>query len=137
MSEVAFVFPELKPTSRNYTPGSYPQTEFQAQNGAKTVVRFGNRRVESKLSLTFSNISDADANAILQHYELVNGNWGTVLFPPFTVDAGIEDAGLSAFMQEKNGSGLQYRYASPPKVQSVYPGISSVSCEFVGVLDGD
>lgn len=137
MSEVAFVFPDLKPTSRNYAPGNYPQTKFKAQNGATTVVRFGNRRVESKLSLTFSNISDADANAILQHYELVNGNWGTVFFPPFTVDAGVEDPGLSAFMQEQNGSGLQYRYAAPPTVQSVYPGISSVSCEFVGVLDGD
>lgn len=132
-----YAFPNLKPTSRNYTPGSYPQTEFKAQNGATTVVRFGNRRVESKLSLTFSNIPDADATAILQHYEQVNGNWGSVFFLPFTADAGIEDTDLALFMRERNGSGLQYRYASPPKVQSVYPGISSVSCEFIGVLDGD
>ena len=133
----AYAFPSLKPTSRSYSPGKYPQTEFQAQNGAMTVVRFGNRRVESKLSLTFSNIPDAEASAILQHYELVNGNWGSVLFLPFTADAGIEDATLSNYMKERGGSGLQYRYASPPSIQSIYPGISSVSCEFVGILDGD
>ena len=133
----AYAFPSLKPTSRSYSPGKYPQTEFQAQNGAMTVVRFGNRRVESKLSLTFSNIPDAEASAILQHYELVNGNWGSVLFLPFTADAGIEDATLSNYMKERGGSGLQYRYDSPPNVQSVYPGISSVTCSFVGILDGD
>ena len=133
----AYAFPTLKPTSRSYNPGRYPQTDFQAQNGAMTVVRFGNRRVESKLSLTFSNIPDADASAILANYEQVNGNWGSVFFLPFTVEAGISDTNLSQYMEEKNGSGLQYRYASPPNVQSVYPGISSVSCEFVGILDGN
>jgi hypothetical protein len=133
----AYAFPSIKPTSRSYSPGSYPQTEFQAQNGAMTVVRFGNRRVESKLSLTFSNIPDADASAILQHYEQVNGNWGSVFFLPFTVDAGVSDTNLANYMKERGGSGLQYRYDSPPDVQSVYPGISSVTCSFVGILDGD
>ena len=132
-----YAFPNLKPTTRDYTPGSYPQTEFQAQNGAVSIVRFGNRRVDARLNLTFSNITDAEATAILRNYELVNGNWGSVLFPPFTADAGISDADLSLFMREQNQSGLLYRYASPPVVTSVYPGISSVSCEFVGILDGD
>ena len=30
-------FPNIKPSSRSYTPGTYPQTEFEAQNGAKTI----------------------------------------------------------------------------------------------------
>ena len=132
-----YAFPDLKPTTRDYTPGSYPQTEFQAQNGAMTVVRLGNRRVDSRLTLTFSNITDAQATAILRNYEQVNGTWGSVFFLPFTAAAGIEDNDLASFMRERNGSGLLYRYASPPVVTSVYPGISSVSCEFVGILDGD
>ncbi len=37
-------FPNIKPTSRSYTPGSYPQTEFVAQNGAKSVIRYGNKK---------------------------------------------------------------------------------------------
>ena len=31
-------FPTIKPSSRTFTPGRYPQTEFVAQNGAKTVL---------------------------------------------------------------------------------------------------
>lgn len=134
----SIAFPSLKPTSRSYSPGSYPQTEFQAQNGAKTIVRFGNRRVDSKLTLAFNNIPDSDAASILEHYEQVNGNWNSVFFLPLvSVTAGINDSSLENFMRERGGSGLLYRYASPPQVQSVYPGISSVTCEFVGILDGN
>ena len=62
-------FPFIKPSSRSYTPGRYPQTEFIAQNGAKTVIRYGNKKVDAKLSLGFTNITDAEANEILNFYE--------------------------------------------------------------------
>ena len=37
-------FPNIKPASRSYTPGTFPQTEFIAQNGAKSVIRYGNKK---------------------------------------------------------------------------------------------
>ena len=40
-------FPNIKPTSRSYTPGNYPQVEFVAQNGAKSVIRYGNKKVDA------------------------------------------------------------------------------------------
>ena len=40
-------FPAIKPSSRSYTPGRYPQVEFIAQNGAKTVLRYGNKKVDA------------------------------------------------------------------------------------------
>ena len=135
MTQIAF--PRLIPSARSYTPGDYPQTDFTAQNGATTVVRFGNRRVNSKLSLTFNNIPDSDAASILQHYEQVNRDWNSAFFLPLvSVTAGVKDTTLDGFMREHGGSGLQYRYASAPKVQSVFPGVSSVTCEFIGILDG-
>ena len=128
-------FPNLKPSARSYSPGEYPQTAFEAQNGAVTVVRFGSRRVDSKLDLTFNNIADTDAASILKNYEQVNGVWDYVTFTAATGSAGASTA-LAEFIEESGGSGLRWRYAGPPKLTSVKPGFSSISCSFIGVLDG-
>ena len=34
----------LVPSTRSYSPGNYPQVEFEAQNGVKTVIRYGKNR---------------------------------------------------------------------------------------------
>jgi hypothetical protein len=133
---LAVAFPSLKPSARSYTPGAYPQTDFTAQNGARTVVRFGNRRVDSSLSLQFDNITDAQAALILANYEAVNRDWNYVTFAATSGTAGASSE-LAAYLAETGGSGLLWRYAEPPQVRSVYPGVSSVSCSFVGVLDGN
>ena len=132
----AIPFPDIRPSSRSYSPGAYPQTDFQAQNGARTVVRFGNRRVDSSLSLNFANITDAQASLILGNYEEVNRDWNNVTFSATTGTAGASSE-LAAYLAETGGSGLLWRYAEPPQVTSVYPGVSSVRCKFVGTLDGN
>ena len=130
----AVAFPNVKPTSRSYNAGEFPQTVFEAQNGATSVVRFGNRRVNSELNLTFANISDEDAEKILSNYERVNRNWDHVTFSINDGAVGSKD-GLQFYFRERD-SGLRWRYAEPPTVQSVFPGISTVSCRFQGFLDG-
>ena len=130
---MAISFPVIKPTSRAYSPGEYPQTEFRAQNGVTTVVRFGSRRVNSELSLGFDNISDSKAASILANYEQVNRVWDYVTF---TNGNGSVGAGsLSGYIEESGGSGLRWRYSGPPTVSSIKPGICSVQCKFIGVLD--
>lgn len=133
---MAVPFPNIKPSGRTYSPGRYPQTEFRAQNGAVTVVRYGSRRVDAELSLDFQNIADADAALILANYEAVNSAWDYVTF---TTATGASGAGttLSRYISETGGSGLRWRYAEPPSVASIAPGRSSVQCKFVGILDGD
>lgn len=128
-------FPSVRPSGRSYSPGTYPQTEFRAQNGAVTVVRYGNFRVDSELSLEFQNISDTDAALILANYEAVNSVWDYVTF---TTSTGALGAGstLANYIQEVGGSGLRWRYAEPPTVTSVVPGRSTVQCKFVGIMDG-
>ena len=73
-------FPNIKPSSRSYTPGNYPQTEFVAQNGAKTVIRYGNKQVDAKLTLNFTNILDSQAFQILESYRRVNSVYDYVTF---------------------------------------------------------
>ena len=135
-------FPDdIKPSSRTYTPGIYPQTEFVAQNGAKTVIRYGNKKVNAKLTLGFTNISDNDANRILTFYETINSVYDYINFSFQKKDAlvGVQKADLreKVAQQDKNGYKLRYRFDGPPTLTSVKPGISSVQCKFVACLDGD
>ena len=127
-------FPALVPSARSYTPGVFPETQFQAQNGAVVRVRYGNQRTNSRLSLTFSNITDGDAADVLQNYvEVMEGD----NYAQFTTDnvAAGAGTGLTPFIRETN-SALKWKYASPPSVTSVKPGLSTVTCEFIGELEG-
>ena len=133
-------FPNIKPASRSYTPGRFPQVEFVAQNGAKSVLRYGNKKVDAKLTLGFTNITDSQANEILQKYEEVNSVYKFIHFPSDSSMAGIEDETLRFRFQERDTSNntlLRYRFDGPPTVTSVRPGRSNVQCKFVACLDGD
>ena len=126
-------FPNIRPSGRSYSPGTYPQTQFEAQNGTVTVVRFGSRRVNAELSLSFANISDDEASGILRNYEKVNSAWDYVTFS--NNNGSVTSGSLAGYIQESGGSGLRWRYAEPPSITSVSPGASNVQCKFVGVLD--
>ena len=126
-------FPALTPTGRKYTPGRLPETRFQSQNGATTFVQFGGYFVNAKLELTFENVRDEDAQAILVHYR------STVADDYVTFDKNHGLGGMTDNLITQVGAGkstLRYRYDGPPEVVSVYPGVSSVSCSFIGYLYG-
>ena len=127
-------FPDIKPTSRSYSPGDYPQVEFEAQNGVKTVIRYGKNRTGATLSLGFNNIEDSDAALILDNYVEVNRDWNYVNFNRGHMYAGVVWNDLQNYLAETE-SGLKWRYDGPPTVTSVYPGRSNVECKFVACLD--
>lgn len=127
-------FPALIPSSRSYEPGGYAEQIFTARNGAITRVRYGNQRNSSRLTLSFDNISDTNAALILANYTSVMsiGNWA--VFTSSNVAAGAS-TNLVPWLVESN-SAQHWRYSKPPSVTSVKPGLSNVSCEFVGELEG-
>jgi len=122
----------VTPSTRSYSPGEYPQVEFEAQNGVKTVIRYGKNRTGSSLSLGFDNILDSDAAAILKNYEDINSIWDEVTFSGTNVINGA-DSTLQSYLIERTE--LKWRYDGPPAVTSVYPGRSNVQCKFVACLD--
>ena len=127
------LFPEITPSSRSYTPGRVPETVFEAQNGATTFVQFGSTFVNAELSLEFRNISDSQASEILQHYLSVVGD-DYVQFSNTRALGGME---ASLRDQVEKGSGaIKWRYEAPPEITSVYPGVSTVRCAFIGYLFG-
>ena len=127
-------FPSIKPSARSYVPGTFPQSVFESQNGTKTVIRFGNKAVNSKLSLTFNHITNAQAAQIIANYEQVNAAWDYVTFTEANAMVGVNNSSLAKYMKE-SVSGLRYRYSEPPSIQSSVPGRSSVTCQFEGSFD--
>jgi hypothetical protein len=130
----AVAFPALRPTSRNYSPGKYPQSEFKALNGVSTRIIYGNRRSEAELSLSFANITDTQAAAVLALYDQVTPVDDWVSFTANDGAAGAS-ASLASYLREVGGSGLRWRFAEAPSVSSVKPGISTVQVSMVGQLD--
>jgi len=137
-------FPSIKPTQRSYSPGTFPSTKFESLDGTKTHIRYGNKRVNAVLNLSFANISDAQAFEILENYRQVNSVWDYVTFNSESGLAGVGGTGhtmpdgslgnLAAYMDEAP-SGLKWRYSAPPTVTSTFRGRSNVSCSFVACLD--
>jgi len=127
-------FPSIKPTSRSYNPGQYPSTDFESLDGTKTHIRYGNKRVNSTLTLGFSNITDAQAYEILENYKEVNSVYDYVTFSSANGTTGVGSTSLSNYFKE-SGSGLKWRYSGPPSVTSTFKGMSNVSCSFVACLD--
>ena len=124
----------ISPTSRSYRPGKLPETVFQAQDGSRSYVSYGQNFVDAELTLNFANINDGEVLEILQHYASTTGN-DSVLFSAAQGFQGM-DADLVNNGIEKGNDLLRWRYKDPPQVQSVYPGISSVQLQFIGVLYG-
>ena len=127
-------FPTVKPSTRSYTPGTYPSTDFESLDGTKTHIRYGNKRVNATLSLGFSNITDAETYEILENYREVNSVYDYVTFSSSNGTAGVGSTNLSNYFQEV-GSTLKWRYSKAPIVTSSFKGLSNVSCSFVACLD--
>ena len=90
----------ITPSTRSYSPGEYPQNEFQALNGVKTIIRYGKYRYNSTLTLGFNNIEDSDAAAILKNYEDINSVWDEVTFSGTNVINGADSTLQSYFVQD-------------------------------------
>ena len=146
MAATGHIFPDLTPSQRVYTPGTFPANEFQGLNGAVTTIQYGSRTVDSRLQMTFTNITDAQAYEIYDNYYKANGGKDAdtgerdyVLFSPVgdpPALRGIYSEDLRRLMGEHNPAKLRYRYANPPQITSVFPGVSTVTVELRGYLEG-
>jgi hypothetical protein len=124
---------DIIPTSRTYKPGKLPETRFEARNGSVSLISYGQNFVNAELTLNFANINDGRAMQILQHYAQVLGDDYVV----FDSNAGFQGMNAELVGSIESGRGLlRWRYNDAPQVTSVYPGVSSVQIQFIGLLYG-
>jgi len=127
-------FPSLAPTSRAYDAGDFPVKAYKAQNGSEIRYLYGNKRTGMQLQLSYENIPDSSAKDFVAHYHEMYGTYEVFTFEPN--GAGHPKDGWEDEVKWIGAGfwGSQWRYAGPPTVTAVYPGISTVTVKLVGVF---
>jgi len=126
-------FPALVPSARSFDPGNWPVKTYRAQNGAEVRLLYGNTRTGMTLQLEYSNIPDTDAQQFLKHFNEVRGTYQTFAFTGSLwnrVLAGWHGAAEPLLPP----AGTDWRYDGPPSLNSVRPGVSTVSVTLRGVI---
>ena len=122
-------FPSLTPTSRQFETGNYPVKTFKSQSGAEVRILYGSQRTDMKLSLSYSNVSDANTELFIDHFDETKGT-----FSVFSLPSGVF-AGWSGNRDALDASGFnEWRYEAAPQVASVRPGVSTVTVALIGVF---
>jgi hypothetical protein len=126
----------LVPTARSFEPGDFPVKTYKAQNGAEHRILYGSSRTNMRLSLTYANIKDADAEQFLNHYETMQGTFQTFVLGKLDDDTSPARGGWEGNLDAlgADASGNSYRYEGPPQVVQVRHGISTVTVNLIGVL---
>ncbi|REJ66024.1 MAG: hypothetical protein DWQ28_08015 [Proteobacteria bacterium] len=115
-------FPSLTPTGRQFTPGDFPSKTFNSQSGAEVRILYGSRRVNATLSLSYVNVTDANAESFLDDYSNQLGTFRT-----FTLPSAVFEGWSGSTATLDAPAGTKWRYDKQPQVQAVRPGISSVT----------
>jgi hypothetical protein len=126
----------LVPSSRSYESGDFPVKTYKAQNGSEVRILYGSNRTNMRLSLTYANIKDADAEQFLDHYIAVQGTFKTFVLGRFSDSQGSARGGWDGRRDSLGAetSGNAYRYEKAPQLAQVRPGISTVTVNLIGVL---
>ena len=122
-------FPSLAPTVRTFDAGEYPVKNFRSQSGAEIRILYGSQRTGMKLELSYENISDGQAQSFIEHYDEMNGTYGTFTLPSITKTGWTGSSGTIDVT-----TGNAWRYEGAPQITSVQPGISTVQVQLIGVL---
>ena len=121
-------YPTLRPTSRSFDPGDYPVKTFKSQSGAEFRFLYGSRRTGMTLSFEYANIGDGLADDFIEHYDEVRGQFQRFDLPPEILTGWTGTAGAL----DATNTGNRWRYAEPPAITSVRPGVSTVQVRLVG-----
>lgn len=123
-------FPALNPTSRDFNPGDFAVKTYNAQSGAEVRILYGDTRTKMEMALGYDNISDAQAEQFLTHYNETKGTFNTFGIP------NEAKAGWTAALSSIGAfsAGNRFRYADPPQVTAVRRGRSSVRVRLIGVF---
>jgi len=127
-------FPALEPTARTFDPGSYPVKTYKAQNGSEIRILYGASRTEMKLSLTYANISDANAELFVTHYDDRQGTFKTFSSSKLGNDIIAGWDGERSTIKNNPDKTAKYRYESAPVITQVAKGRSTVTVNLIGVV---
>jgi hypothetical protein len=123
-------FPNVTPAEMTFTPPEYPVGEDTSLGGVSITRRYGNRPVDARLSMEFSNIP----NSIIAQIIAAHNNCKSVdslILPDLLFQGAEED--LKQFLNASAYQGLTWHFVqgSPPRVSRAQGGaqVGNVSVE--------
>ena len=125
-------FPNIRPTTRVFRPGTPVTKEFKAQNGAVTLVSYGKLMVDDELDFGFRAIQWSEARQIETNYRKVMEGDDYVEFIKghrCFLDVDEEDA---AWL--RGPAHNRWRYASPPVFTALTTSIVDVEVKLIKQL---
>lgn len=123
-------FPEICPSGRSIELGGYPVRRFTSMAGTGVSRIYGSQPTNSRLQLTFQNISDAKAALITKSYENASGPYKGLDLPTLLWK------GMSIELRTRLERDYTWRFSGPPQITSVKPGYSTVTVNLDGLRDG-
>ena len=125
-------FPAITPSSRKFTAPRWPTKTFVSQAGTTTRRLYGSLPSQADLQLTYRNITDDQASAILAHYQSLKGPMSKATLPNQTWDGASTD--LKKQLNVSNYSDVDWYFAAAPTVDSIFPGVSTVQVRLIGEI---
>ena len=125
-------YPAITPTSRKFTPPRWPTKAFVSQAGTTTRRLYGSLPSQADLQLTYRNITDDQASAILAHYQSLMGPMSKAGLPSETWEGA--STSLSNQLNVADYSDVDWYFAAAPTVNSVFPGVSTVQVKLIGEI---
>lgn len=125
------LFPPLRPSARSFTTADYPVSIPEYAPGIVFPRLWGQTPSNALMQLTFTNIPDDDAVAILDSYVASKGGFHPLTMPP-EITSGIDLEELA--LRVSCDSYLLWHFSEAPKVDSGIPGISNVAVSLVATL---
>ena len=125
-------FPAITPSSRKFVPPKWPTKAFVSQAGTTTRRLYGSKPAQADLQLTYRNITDDQASAILDHYQSLKGPMSKAGLPSETWEGA--STSLSNQLNVADYSDVDWYFAAAPTVNSVFPGVSTVQVKLIGEI---
>ena len=139
MTTTSEIYEVYVPSSRQFDAGTYPVKRYQAQNGAELKILYGDRITQRKLSLVYNNMNDKKVEQFLEHYAGKQGTYDSFTFSANTANGVFKGwtGGLNTINKDgalSNPKNVKWSYASPPVVQNVYTGLSTLKIELIATF---
>lgn len=125
-------FPDIEPSARSFSSLGVAITSTVSQSGVVSKRAWSNKPSKADLRLTFENIPDSEAAAILQTYNAANGS-ATEIYLPDLVFAGMSAELQTQWKNYLTAAGMRWFFsdANPPSLESAFPGRSTMQVVMV------
>ena len=119
-------FPALTPSSRAFTPGTYPHSEIPTLSGLQTRVMTSNVQLNQRLRLSFAALTETEMLSIRTHYVGQQGRFISFFIPNELLSGMSTPASFTP-------TGYSWTYVAPPQISDVACGRYDVSVELATV----